>query len=373
MIAGKGRIGNVSGNNRKLSANTALVETPTGQDVDCYWKLEQRITKKPLRVAKRASEKGPLTVEEIQEAEECLIRQAQSEEDETKQTARWKLEWDAQKLLWTTRGRMHEALVYLPRHSHITKLIILQQHEHSSHSGIDHVIDLATEELARKKIKWKFIPDYAPWQGGIYERMVGLVKESLRRAVGRRLLEEDELRTVLTEVEAIVNERPLTYVADDSMEYIRPIDFLSPYAQITFRVKEPQEGLAISSHREQLLQQWKTSQKTLNRFWKTWSDMYLNTLRQRTQSEHRHPRSCSARTPRLNEIVLIKEDAPRSVWKLARVLCTVASADHAVRAVKLKLANGRECTRPINLIAPLEVTNDDDPIPDEDDGRRSEP
>lgn len=57
----------------------------------------------------------------------------------------------------------------------------------------------------------------------------------------------------------------------------------------------------------------------------------------------------------------------------ARVLCTIASADHAVRAVKLKLANGRECTRPINLIAPLEVTNDDDPIPDEDDGRRSEP
>ncbi|VDN01209.1 unnamed protein product [Onchocerca ochengi] len=32
-------------------------------------------------------------------------------------------------------------------------------------------------------MEWEFIAPGAPWQGGIYERMVGVVKRSLRRAI----------------------------------------------------------------------------------------------------------------------------------------------------------------------------------------------
>ncbi|VDM25203.1 unnamed protein product [Toxocara canis] len=99
----------------------------------------KRIAKNSLTVLKRTSGNGHLSVDELREAEMCLIRQAQSEGD-AKQIARWKLEWDAQNLWWISAGRMRDTRIYLPRHSHITELIILQQHEQSSHSGTDHVL-----------------------------------------------------------------------------------------------------------------------------------------------------------------------------------------------------------------------------------------
>ena len=44
------------------------------------------------------------------------------------------------------------------------------------------------------------------------ERLVALVKRSLQKGIGRKLLALDQLVTILTKVEAIINTRPLTYV-----------------------------------------------------------------------------------------------------------------------------------------------------------------
>ena len=37
-------------------------------------------------------------------------------------------------------------------------------------------------------IKWNFTTALAPWQGGFYERLVGMVKRCLRKATGRNIL-----------------------------------------------------------------------------------------------------------------------------------------------------------------------------------------
>ena len=66
-----------------------------------------------------------------------------------------------------------------------------------------------------ENITWKFIMEAAPWQGGFYERLVGLVKRAPRKSIGRKLFDWDELATLLTEIEAIINTRPLTYVFED--------------------------------------------------------------------------------------------------------------------------------------------------------------
>ena len=62
--------------------------------------------------------------------------------------------------------------------------------------------------------EWKFNPPASPWHGGFYERLVGLIKAPLKKVLGSALLSWDELVTILTEVQRIVNDRPLTYVGD---------------------------------------------------------------------------------------------------------------------------------------------------------------
>lgn len=70
--------------------------------------------------------------------------------------------------------------------------------------------------LINNRIIWNFIAEKAPWWGGFWERMVRVVKRSLKKSIGRSNLSFEELRTLLVEVESVVNARPLTYVHDDT-------------------------------------------------------------------------------------------------------------------------------------------------------------
>ena len=69
--------------------------------------------------------------------------------------------------------------------------------------------------VAAEGIKWNFTTALAPWQGDFYERLVGMVKRCFRKATGRKHFTLEQLVTLLTEIEAILNSRPLTYVYED--------------------------------------------------------------------------------------------------------------------------------------------------------------
>ena len=56
--------------------------------------------------------------------------------------------------------------------------------------------------------------------GGFFERMVGCVKQCLRKALGKARLTQDELEIVLVEVECTLNSRPLTYEYDDTEDFL---------------------------------------------------------------------------------------------------------------------------------------------------------
>ena len=68
---------------------------------------------------------------------------------------------------------------------------------------------------ANEGIKWKFIAELAPWMGGFYERLVGLVKRTLKKTIGKASLTNEQLLTKLKEAEAVIIARPLVYIGDD--------------------------------------------------------------------------------------------------------------------------------------------------------------
>ena len=51
--------------------------------------------------------------------------------------------------------------------------------------------------------------------GGFWERLIRSVKRSLKKSIGKSRLNYEELKSILIEVEAIINSHPITYVLDD--------------------------------------------------------------------------------------------------------------------------------------------------------------
>ena len=84
--------------------------------------------------------------------------------------------------------------------------------------------------------------------GGFYERLIDLVKRSLRKAIGKLCLTDNQLLTVLKETEAIINSRPRVYVGDDinSGTPLTPAHFLSLNPNIGLPNFAPEEDYDIN-------------------------------------------------------------------------------------------------------------------------------
>jgi hypothetical protein len=63
--------------------------------------------------------------------------------------------------------------------------------------------------FANKGITRKFIAPRAAWWGGWWERMVGKTKRCLRKVLGQIQVDEEMLNTILSEIQAVINSRPL--------------------------------------------------------------------------------------------------------------------------------------------------------------------
>ena len=215
---------------------------------------------------------------------------------------------------------------------------------------------------ASQQITWRFITEYAPWHGGFYERLVGLTKNCLKKAIGRKILQYDHFLTFCAEVEAVINSRPLTYTYNEieSKEILRPVDFLQTTGQVGTPMLEEDhtdpEYLPKLDSADKALKYWRSSQQNLDHFWKLWNDEYLLSLRESHNIMHKQPHHTSNVVPENGDIVLIKEEnIPRSSWKVGRISNLLPSKDGEIRAAKLLLSNSQTITRPINHLYPLEI------------------
>ncbi|EYC22493.1 hypothetical protein Y032_0017g3385 [Ancylostoma ceylanicum] len=222
--------------------------------------------------------------------------------------------------------------------------------------------------MVNHEIQWKHITAYAPWQGGFYERLSKSIKHSLYKAMRNEHHHTlDHLTTVITEVEACLNSRPLTYQSSDhdDLTQIRPIDFLQrdmtisfPYASTTTSIDAdylPPEEVRTLQTRIQAEEALKSSCALTEKFWKIWRNYYVTSLREQHKwniSGKRH----SNKGPTTGDVVLVSDPVlPRNEWKMARITETHAGLDGEIRDVELVTAAKRKIRRPVNLLIPLEI------------------
>ena len=226
-----------------------------------------------------------------------------------------------------------------------------------SDNGSNFTSDEVQNFAATKNIEWKLNIPAAPWTGGFIERMVKSVKRILRKILRNARVTYEEMLTILSDIENIVNNRPLTYLYEEVGEVITPNHLL-----FGRNLPTVWGGCLENESTETEIDKRAAHIKTvLFHFWNRWQKEYLTELR-----EHRkyNTRNSNVNQISQGDIVLIEEDRlPRSMWRLGRIAELVNSKNGAVRAAVIDVINSKgsrgQMRRPINKLYPLESNIDD--------------
>ncbi|XP_063544905.1 uncharacterized protein LOC134753073 [Cydia strobilella] len=206
-----------------------------------------------------------------------------------------------------------------------------------------------------KEIRWKFIPQLAPWHGGFYERLVGLVKNCMKKTLQKHLLNDSQLVTAVKEIEAVLNTRPLTYVDSEPDHVLKPSDFLTMGKCITMETSNKDPTSQGTVTKDNLIKGWKKAQIILREFKEMFENRYLLNLRERYSHHPKEPRVTSKLEPKIGQIVQIKGDTRNRInWKVGKIVSLRESADGLCRVATVRVGD-TEYTRSITHLYPLEI------------------
>jgi len=202
-----------------------------------------------------------------------------------------------------------------------------------------------TDALSGDGITWHFNPPGAPHFGGLWEAGVKSVKFHLYRVIGSARLNYEEMTTVMAQIEACLNSRPLTPISYDPNDLcaLTPGHFLIGDSLTS----TPDPDLTIE--KQNRLSRWQHVQQIYQHFWRRWSNEFLSRLQQR-------PKWLKHRTDlKVGDMVLIKQDnLPPLKWKLGRVTIIHPGADGITRVVTVKTADG-DLIRPVVKLCLLPI------------------
>ncbi|GFX99292.1 DUF5641 domain-containing protein [Trichonephila clavipes] len=151
------------------------------------------------------------------------------------------------------------------------------------------------------------------------------VKFHLKSVLAETILTFEELTTLLTQIEGLLNSRPLSYVNDSDIECIStltPSHFLT--GDVLF--SEPEELPSTFNQRDL----WELLQNIKRHFWKKWSSDFLSSLQPRKKRQDAQPNLNA------DDRVLIKEEGPPATWPMARALQGHPGNDGLVRVATVK-------------------------------------
>ncbi|CAI6369749.1 unnamed protein product [Macrosiphum euphorbiae] len=202
--------------------------------------------------------------------------------------------------------------------------------------------DRAHQQLAKTGVKWFFNPPSSPHFGGLWEAGVKSAKALILRSVGTHRLTSEELMTLLAQVEATLNSRPLGALSNDpsDLSALTPSHFLT--LEPSANLPEPNiDSLPLSK-----MQRWRLITDLHRHFWARWKNEYLSSL------QHRRKWSDNQGKLALDDLVLIKEPTAPLHWHLGRIVKLHPGSDGVSRVATVRTATGL-LTRPAVKLCPL--------------------
>ena len=165
-----------------------------------------------------------------------------------------------------------------------------------------------------------------------------------------RLLDHESFCTLITEVEAIVNSRPLTLEDINDPESLP----LSPSQLLTMKSKivMPPPGV-FQKNDVYCRKRWRTVQYLANVFWDRWRKEYLQSLQTRSKWTE------EKRNFQIGDVVLVKDEvSARNKWPMGIICETCPSKDGLVRSVNVRFSSGSVLMRPITKLILLIESNE---------------
>ena len=137
-----------------------------------------------------------------------------------------------------------------------------------------------------------------------------------------RALDEESFSTLLTEVECIINSRPLTVPSSDPDD----LDPLTPNHLLTMKSKMVMPPLGNFQKADVYLRKrWKRVQYLSNIFWSRWKKEYVHSLQQRIKWNR----------PKRNLVLVVDDHSPRNYWTMPRVIDTYPDSEGQVRSARI--------------------------------------
>ncbi len=204
--------------------------------------------------------------------------------------------------------------------------------------------------LQEQGCTWSFNAPHSSHMGGAWERMINtarrildalLLKNSLSR------LTHEVLTTLMSEVMAIMNARPLLPISSDP----DTLEVLSPSMLLTQKASTVPAPLGDFDMKDLYKKEWRQVQCLADAFWKAWRRDYLATLQVRRKWTE------EKRNLQEGDVVLLKDsNVKRNEWPIGLIVKTIPSSDNRVRKVEVKIikeGSAKVYLRPISEVVLL--------------------
>ncbi|XP_065086854.1 uncharacterized protein LOC135708681 [Ochlerotatus camptorhynchus] len=188
-----------------------------------------------------------------------------------------------------------------------------------------------TDFLTDKGVEWNFIPARSPHHGGLWESAIKVAKQHLSKITSSYIFTFEELSSLIAQVAATMNSRPLTPISNSPMDD----QALTPAHLLIGRALTTVPEVNLLERQISSMSRWQFVQRLSQEFRSRWQTEYVRSLQRMTKWQR------SSHNISVGDFVLLVDDnsKPRQ-WPTGRIVETFPGPDGLTRVVSVRTATG---------------------------------